>query len=89
LRRATEAGFEIFLTADQNLQYQQNLARSPMRIIVLAAASNTLEDLLPSFLAFSTRFRSASQAGSCGPTLEDESLDSGIDLGIDGHYRVL
>ena len=26
LRRATGAGFEVFLTADQNLQFQQNLA---------------------------------------------------------------
>ena len=47
LRRASETGFEVFLTADQNLQYQQNLARSPMCVIVLVAASNALEDLLP------------------------------------------
>lgn len=47
LRQAAEAGFEVFLTADQNLQYQQNLARSPLCIIVLAAATNTLDDLLP------------------------------------------
>ena len=47
LRRATETGFEVFVTADQNLQYQQNLARSPLRIIVLAAPSNALEDPLP------------------------------------------
>lgn len=47
LRRAAEAGFEVFLTADQNLQYQQNLTRSPLRVIVLVARSNALEDLLP------------------------------------------
>lgn len=47
LRRAGEAGFEAFLTADQNLEFQQNLIRSSLRIIVLAAPSNALEDLLP------------------------------------------
>jgi predicted nuclease of predicted toxin-antitoxin system len=47
LRQAAASGFEVFLTADQNLQYQQNLARSTLRVIVLAASSNALEDLLP------------------------------------------
>ena len=47
LRRATEAGFDIFVTGDQNLEYQQNLARSPLRVVVLAAPTNALEDLLP------------------------------------------
>lgn len=47
LRRAAAAGFEILLTADQNLTYQQNLAGSPLRVVVLIARSNTLEDLLP------------------------------------------
>ena len=42
-----DAGFEVFLTADQNLQFQQNLIRTPLRVIVLAASSNALEDLLP------------------------------------------
>jgi predicted nuclease of predicted toxin-antitoxin system len=27
LRRAAEAGFEVFLTADQNLEFQQSLVR--------------------------------------------------------------
>ena len=31
LRRAADAGFEILLTADQNLMYQQNLAGSGCR----------------------------------------------------------
>ena len=47
LQRAAQAGFEVFLTADQNLEFQQNLAHSPLRVIVLVARSNTLEDLLP------------------------------------------
>ena len=47
LRRALDHGFEVFLTADQNLQYQQNLSQVSLAIIVLVAPSNTLEDLLP------------------------------------------
>ncbi len=47
LRRAAEEGFEVFVTADQNLEFQQNLARSPLCVIVVVALSNALEDLLP------------------------------------------
>ena len=47
LRRAAAERFEVFLTADQNLEFQQNLVRSPLRVIVLVAPSSALEDLLP------------------------------------------
>ncbi len=47
LRRAADEGFEVFLTADQNLEFQQNLARAPLGVVVLVAPSNALEDLLP------------------------------------------
>ena len=47
LRQAADAGYEVFVTADQNLEFQQNLARSNMFVLVLAAPSNALEDLLP------------------------------------------
>jgi hypothetical protein len=45
--RAEEAAFTVFLTGDQNLQYQQNLTHRRLGVVVLAAPSNTLEDLLP------------------------------------------
>jgi hypothetical protein len=44
LRRA-EAGFDVFLTADRNLQFQQNTARLMLGIVVLAAGSTKLNDL--------------------------------------------
>lgn len=47
LRRAVTAGFEAFLTADQSLQFQQNLKGSTLFVVVLRARSNALEDLLP------------------------------------------
>ena len=39
--------FDLFVTADQNLQYQQNLRSLPLSIAVLAARDNRLETLLP------------------------------------------
>ncbi|MCC6631110.1 MAG: hypothetical protein IT482_03490 [Gammaproteobacteria bacterium] len=39
LRQAEEAGFEVFVTTDQNLKYQQNLPGRSLAIAVLMAAS--------------------------------------------------
>jgi hypothetical protein len=47
LRLAESAGFDAFLTADQSLQYQQNLSASKLRIIVFAAPSNRMEHIGP------------------------------------------
>jgi predicted nuclease of predicted toxin-antitoxin system len=38
--------FEIFLTADRNLSYQQDHSAFDIAIVVLVACSNRLEDLL-------------------------------------------
>ena len=35
------------MTADRNLQFQQNLSQSRLGIILLVAPSNALEDLSP------------------------------------------
>jgi len=47
LRLAAADGIEVFVTADRGLQFQQNLAGSPLRIIVVIAPSTRLQDLLP------------------------------------------
>jgi predicted nuclease of predicted toxin-antitoxin system len=47
LRRAAAQGFEVLLTADQNLEFQQNLSGAALGVLVLVAPSNALEDLLP------------------------------------------
>jgi hypothetical protein len=39
--------FDVFLTADQNLRYQQNLSTLPIAVMVLAAKSNRIVDLRP------------------------------------------
>jgi hypothetical protein len=47
LRRAASAGFDVFVTADQNLQFQQNLTGAGLGVVVLVARSTALEDLRP------------------------------------------
>jgi hypothetical protein len=39
--------FDVFATADQNLQYQQNLSKLPLAVVVLVAKSNRIGDLRP------------------------------------------
>jgi len=41
------AGFDVLLTVDQNLRYQQNLATAEVAVVVMVALSNRLDDLLP------------------------------------------
>ena len=39
--------FDVFVTTDRNIEFQQNLATLPIAILVLVAASNRLEDIEP------------------------------------------
>ena len=43
---AETAGFDVFLTADQGIEYQQNLAARKIAIIIFRTKSNRLKDLL-------------------------------------------
>jgi hypothetical protein len=47
LARAAAARFDVLLTADQRLQFQQNLGQSCLAVVVLVARSTKFEDLLP------------------------------------------
>jgi hypothetical protein len=47
LLRQAAGMFDALLTADQNIEYQQNLKTPPMAVIVLVANSNRLESLEP------------------------------------------
>jgi predicted nuclease of predicted toxin-antitoxin system len=47
LRKAAENGFDVLITMDSNLIYQQNLADHPIAVVVLRAASNRLADTQP------------------------------------------
>ncbi len=47
LLRTASQTFDVLVTADQNIQYQQNPQSLPMPVIVLVAANNRLETLTP------------------------------------------
>jgi hypothetical protein len=51
LKHAGAAGFDVFVTGDKNLEFQQNLKASGLFTVVLVAPSNKLEDLLPTIPA--------------------------------------
>jgi hypothetical protein len=44
---AETAKFDVFLTVDQGIEYQQNLTGRNMAIIIFRTKSNRLKDLLP------------------------------------------
>jgi len=46
LRGAEAAGFDVLLTVDQGIEYEQNLQGRKMAIVVFRAKSNRLKDLL-------------------------------------------
>jgi predicted nuclease of predicted toxin-antitoxin system len=46
-----ENRFDVLITVDTNLQYQQNLVEHRIAIVVIQSPSNRLEDLRPHFAA--------------------------------------
>lgn len=42
-----EADFDVFLTVDRNLSFQQDVARCKLAVVVLAAKGNRHSDLQP------------------------------------------
>jgi hypothetical protein len=51
LLELAEKGFDVLITLDTNLRYQQNLAGRRIALIVVRAASNRLAELAPPFPA--------------------------------------
>src|SRR6266850_1411403 len=51
LVRLAEAAFDVFVTVDTNLRYQQNLAGRRIAVVVLQSSSNRLEHLRQHFPA--------------------------------------
>lgn len=47
LRLAEEAGFEVFVTLDRGIVYQQNLSSRRLAIVVVRTKSSRLADLVP------------------------------------------
>jgi hypothetical protein len=51
LRAAREAGYEVLVTVDRNLEYQQNISASGLALFVLQARSSRVADLRPAVAA--------------------------------------
>jgi hypothetical protein len=47
LLRLAADHFDVLLTADRNLEHQQNLTTLPVSVVVLVAPTNRLESLTP------------------------------------------
>ena len=47
LSLAEKSGFEVFLTLDRGLEYQQNLQGRIIAVVLIGAKSSRLVDLLP------------------------------------------
>ena len=47
LLRLAASDFDVLITADQNMEFQQNLETLPLAVVVLVAESNRLESLEP------------------------------------------
>ncbi len=47
LRHAVAAGFEVFVTPDRKLEYQQNIPRIGLAVVVVRAHTNRIEDIAP------------------------------------------
>ena len=47
LLRLAADNFDVLVTADRNLEHQQNLITLPMSVVVAVAATNRMESLIP------------------------------------------
>ena len=47
LKLAGAGGFDVFLTMDNGVAYQQNTAALPLSVVILRAPSNDMGDLVP------------------------------------------
>jgi len=58
LARMREERFDVFLTGDRNLQFQQHLPASGIAVVLLKAKSTKLADTLPHMPELLTRLPS-------------------------------
>ena len=47
LLRLAGAAFDVFLTVDRGLRYQQNLLKLPIAVVLLVVPDNSIESILP------------------------------------------
>jgi hypothetical protein len=47
MKRAGESGFDVFLTSDKNIRYQQNIGKYPLAVIIFDVVRNTVPEIKP------------------------------------------
>jgi predicted nuclease of predicted toxin-antitoxin system len=47
LAQAATSAFEVFITKDQGIEYEQNMANLPLAVMVIRAKTNKMEDIRP------------------------------------------
>jgi predicted nuclease of predicted toxin-antitoxin system len=47
LAKAAENAFDAVITVDQGVEYEQNLAKLPLSVVVLRAKTNKIDDIRP------------------------------------------
>lgn len=47
LKAAAEGGFDVFISIDKNLEYEQNLKTLPLAVVVIDTPSSALTALVP------------------------------------------
>ncbi len=62
LALAEAAGFDVFLTVDRGIEYEQNLRHRTIGVLVIHAKSSRLADLLPHAPEILSVLRSVPQA---------------------------
>ena len=58
LRLAEQRGFQIFPTVDKGIEFEQNVTRRSLAVLVVRARSSKLKDLLPHLPEILQRLRS-------------------------------
>lgn len=58
LLKLAESNFEVFITLDKGIQYQQNLAGSEITVLLIRAKSSRVADILPHIPACLSALRS-------------------------------
>jgi hypothetical protein len=66
LLRAISPDYDVFLTRDRNIPFQQNLKLFPLAFVILRAKSNALPDLMPLISGLSAALRQI-EAGGYAP----------------------
>jgi predicted nuclease of predicted toxin-antitoxin system len=60
LAKAATEGFDVVVTNDRGLEYQQNLHTLPVSVVVLIAQANTIEAIRPLLLSLHNQLRTLS-----------------------------